>query len=180
MVRGYGEGSSACDDPADVPWLTVSPTGATTAPGASRNVSVGFDSTGLALGTYSAVLCVTDLVAAQTLAVAADLGLDVPGEVSVIGFDDVAVFLWRAGQRVTALRAIRAGRPDGTADRKMRYATGQESAGEWKDGMLAKPAPTSTPGAPSPAPDAAPPADGAPTAQPAPSSVPTSGIPATD
>ena len=59
MVRGYGEGSSACDDPADVPWLTVSPTGATTAPGASRNVSVGFDSTGLALGTYSAVLCVT-------------------------------------------------------------------------------------------------------------------------
>jgi len=36
----------------------------------------------------TAVLCVTDLVAAQTLAVAADLGLDVPGELSVIGFDD--------------------------------------------------------------------------------------------
>ena len=36
----------------------------------------------------TAVLCVTDLVAAQTLAVAADLGLDVPGELSVVGFDD--------------------------------------------------------------------------------------------
>jgi DNA-binding LacI/PurR family transcriptional regulator len=36
----------------------------------------------------TAVLCVTDLVAAQTLAVAAELGLDVPGDLSVIGFDD--------------------------------------------------------------------------------------------
>ena len=36
----------------------------------------------------TAVLCVSDLVAAQTVAAAADLGLDVPGELSVIGFDD--------------------------------------------------------------------------------------------
>ncbi|MFT3860378.1 LacI family DNA-binding transcriptional regulator [Micropruina sp.] len=36
----------------------------------------------------TAVLCVSDLVAAQTLAVASDLGLDVPGEMSVVGFDD--------------------------------------------------------------------------------------------
>lgn len=36
----------------------------------------------------TAVLCLTDLVAAQVLAVAADLGLSVPGELSVIGFDD--------------------------------------------------------------------------------------------
>ncbi|MFZ2358384.1 MAG: S8 family serine peptidase [Anaerolineae bacterium] len=59
MVRGYGEGAAACDTPADVPWLTVAPTGGTTNAGGSSNVNVGFNSTGLAVGTYNAVLCVT-------------------------------------------------------------------------------------------------------------------------
>ena len=59
MVRGYGESAAACDTPADVPWLSVTPTGGTTNAGASTNVTVGFDSTGLANGTYNAVLCVT-------------------------------------------------------------------------------------------------------------------------
>ncbi|HSN76684.1 MAG TPA: S8 family serine peptidase, partial [Anaerolineae bacterium] len=59
MVRGYGEGAAACDNPADVPWLTVAPTGGTTPAGGSTGVTVGFDSTGLAVGAYNAVLCVT-------------------------------------------------------------------------------------------------------------------------
>lgn len=36
----------------------------------------------------TAVLCVSDLVAAEVLAAAGELGLDVPGELSVVGFDD--------------------------------------------------------------------------------------------
>ncbi|MFT4295425.1 MAG: LacI family DNA-binding transcriptional regulator [Micropruina sp.] len=36
----------------------------------------------------TAVLCVSDLVAAQALAAAGDLGLRVPGDLSVVGFDD--------------------------------------------------------------------------------------------
>ncbi|HNS03001.1 MAG TPA: S8 family serine peptidase, partial [Anaerolineae bacterium] len=61
MVRGFGESSAvaACDNPADVPWLTVAPTGGTTNAGGSTNVTVGFNSTGLANGVYNAMLCVT-------------------------------------------------------------------------------------------------------------------------
>ena len=59
LVRGYGQGAAPCDNPADVPWLTVSPTGGTTAAGGSTPETVGFNSTGLAAGTYNALLCVT-------------------------------------------------------------------------------------------------------------------------
>jgi len=51
--------SLICANPADVPWLSVSPTSGTTAAGASTPVTVTFDSTGLAVGTYNANLCVT-------------------------------------------------------------------------------------------------------------------------
>ncbi|HRI56725.1 MAG TPA: hypothetical protein PK170_06480, partial [Anaerolineae bacterium] len=50
---------ASCDAPADVPWLTVAPTSGTTNAGGSSNVTVGFNSTGLANGVYNAVLCVT-------------------------------------------------------------------------------------------------------------------------
>ncbi|HQN40324.1 MAG TPA: hypothetical protein PLQ31_12455 [Thermoanaerobaculia bacterium] len=59
MVRGYGESEAPCTDLADVPWLSVNPVTGTTAPGASTPVAVTFDSTGLALGTYNANLCIT-------------------------------------------------------------------------------------------------------------------------
>ncbi len=59
MVRGYGEGTAVgCANPADVPWLTVSPTNGTTPAAGTSPVTVGFDSTGLALGAYEAILCV--------------------------------------------------------------------------------------------------------------------------
>ena len=48
-----------CDSPASVPWLSFTPANGTTAAGGSTNVTVGFDSTGLAAGTYNANLCVT-------------------------------------------------------------------------------------------------------------------------
>ncbi|MBE2198542.1 MAG: choice-of-anchor J domain-containing protein [Anaerolinea sp.] len=59
LVRGFGMANVACDSPADVPWLSASPTGGTTAAGGSSNVTVSFDSTGLALGDYTALLCIT-------------------------------------------------------------------------------------------------------------------------
>ncbi len=48
----------ACDMPADLPWLTVSPTNGTTAPGGSSNVTLTFDSTGLSGGPHTGNLCV--------------------------------------------------------------------------------------------------------------------------
>ena len=48
-----------CDSPTDIPWLSEAPTSGTTAPGASTPVQVTFDSTGLAVGTYNANLCIT-------------------------------------------------------------------------------------------------------------------------
>jgi len=49
---------AVCDNPTDVPWLSVSPDNGTTAPGDTSLVDVAFDSTGLGLGTYSANLCI--------------------------------------------------------------------------------------------------------------------------
>jgi hypothetical protein len=60
-VTGTTGGSepAVCDGPGDVPWLSVSPASGTTAAGESSDVTVSFDSTGLAVGEHVAVLCVT-------------------------------------------------------------------------------------------------------------------------
>lgn len=55
-LDAQGGGSGCVSD--DLPWLSVSPASGTTAPGASTNVTVTFDSTGLAAGTYSGKICV--------------------------------------------------------------------------------------------------------------------------
>lgn len=52
------EAASDCSVPSDVPWLSAAPTAGTTAAADSSNVAVTFDSTGLAIGVYTAVLCV--------------------------------------------------------------------------------------------------------------------------
>ena len=48
---------TSCDSPADVPWLSANPTAGTIAPSGNQVVTVGFDSTGIALGTYQATIC---------------------------------------------------------------------------------------------------------------------------
>ena len=50
--------SGPCATPADVPWLSESPTSGTTAPGGSDPVTVTMDATSLAAGTYNANVCV--------------------------------------------------------------------------------------------------------------------------
>jgi uncharacterized repeat protein (TIGR01451 family) len=52
-----GGGGGACD-PVDAPWLSVSPLVGTTPAGGSTDVTVTFDSTGLATGVYEATVCV--------------------------------------------------------------------------------------------------------------------------
>jgi hypothetical protein len=52
-------GPATCDAPDDIPWASVAPDNGTTAPGDTDTVTVTFDSTGLAAGTYNAALCVT-------------------------------------------------------------------------------------------------------------------------
>lgn len=46
-----------CELPGDIPWLSIDPTSGVTTEGTSTPVTVTFDSTGLALGTYSSTLC---------------------------------------------------------------------------------------------------------------------------
>jgi hypothetical protein len=49
---------TTCTSLSDVPWLSEVPTNGVTAPGGSTPVDVFFDSTGIAVGTYDANLCV--------------------------------------------------------------------------------------------------------------------------
>jgi hypothetical protein len=52
------EGQPAiCGNLVDVPWLSASPVAGTIAPAGSQPVTVTFDSTGIALGTYQATIC---------------------------------------------------------------------------------------------------------------------------
>ncbi|HSH05436.1 MAG TPA: zinc-dependent metalloprotease family protein [Anaerolineae bacterium] len=48
-----------CLSPADIGWISTSPASSTTAAGATSNVTVTFDSTGLGIGTYTGNLCLT-------------------------------------------------------------------------------------------------------------------------
>jgi subtilisin family serine protease len=57
-IEGMLADPHPCDTPTDIPWLSVSPTSGTTAAGESSEVTVTFDATGLAAGTYEAQLCV--------------------------------------------------------------------------------------------------------------------------
>jgi hypothetical protein len=52
------ERSQPCDEPSDVPWLSVSHGSGTTAAGGTSEVTVLVDSTGLAAGVHEAHLCV--------------------------------------------------------------------------------------------------------------------------
>lgn len=48
----------ACSTPSDIPWVSVSPANGVTTAGSSTPVNVTFNSTGLAVGTYTGNLCV--------------------------------------------------------------------------------------------------------------------------
>ncbi len=51
--------AGTCSTIEDIPWLSESPTGATTTGGTSTPVTVTFDATALTAGTYTAELCIT-------------------------------------------------------------------------------------------------------------------------
>jgi len=74
------EGSPAiCSSPSDIPWLSLSATSGTTAAGGTTGVTVTFDSTGLANGSYSGNLCVTSNDAVTPLVVVpVSLTVDTP------------------------------------------------------------------------------------------------------
>ncbi len=50
--------TEVCQVPNDIPWLTVSPTQGTTTGGNTTPVTLTYDSTALATGTYTATLCI--------------------------------------------------------------------------------------------------------------------------
>jgi len=62
MVVTLGDGGpppASCDNPSDVPWLSVAPATGSLAGGASADSTVTVDASTLAAGSYSANLCVT-------------------------------------------------------------------------------------------------------------------------
>jgi hypothetical protein len=60
IVEGTAGGSGGpCSAPSDIPWLSLSATAGSNTGGTNTDVTVTFDSTGLAVGTYTGNLCVT-------------------------------------------------------------------------------------------------------------------------
>ncbi|MBN8728889.1 MAG: hypothetical protein J0H15_14495, partial [Xanthomonadales bacterium] len=66
LIEGTaGGGTSGCSSVSDIPWLSLNPTAGSTAAGASTPVTVTFNSTGVAAGSYAARLCVSSNDAAN-------------------------------------------------------------------------------------------------------------------
>ncbi len=89
MIVTLDDGILPCTSIANVPWLEALPTSGTTTPGTSDDVTVGFDSTGLAPGSYHANLCVNSNDAAHAL-VPVPVTLDVitlPNDIFSDGFE---------------------------------------------------------------------------------------------
>lgn len=59
VTLGEGGGPVGCENPSDVPWLSVAPASGSLAGGASADSTVTVDASSLAAGNYSANLCVT-------------------------------------------------------------------------------------------------------------------------
>jgi hypothetical protein len=73
-----------CASPSDIPWLSEVPTSGTTPGGGSTDVTVTFDSNGLAQGTYTGNLCVNSNDPDEPLVV-------VPVTLDVVGAPDITV-----------------------------------------------------------------------------------------
>jgi len=76
-----------CTVPADVPWLSIDPAVGNVAAGESEDVSVTADATGLAVGDYSALVCVGTSDATRPL-IAVDVSLTVSGQDPDVIFAD--------------------------------------------------------------------------------------------
>jgi subtilisin family serine protease len=58
IIRGFGTGGSACLNPSNVPWLTVTPDAGTIAGGDFDEITVTVDMNGLGTGLFEARLCI--------------------------------------------------------------------------------------------------------------------------
>ncbi|MFC4819964.1 S8 family serine peptidase [Dokdonella ginsengisoli] len=87
VLRGHGVrgGAAVCTALADVPWLSATPESGTTAADGSSDVTVTFDSTGLAAGSYSANVCVNSNDTEQPV-------VAVPVTMTVTGGGDDVIF----------------------------------------------------------------------------------------
>ncbi|NCT66977.1 MAG: hypothetical protein GXC76_04940 [Rhodanobacteraceae bacterium] len=70
LIEGTaGGGAPACSNPSDIPWLSLSTTSGSNAGGTNTPVTVTFNATGVAAGSYSGKLCVNSNDAANPLVV---------------------------------------------------------------------------------------------------------------
>jgi hypothetical protein len=70
LIEGTaGGGAPACSNPSDIPWLSLSTTSGSNAGGTNTPVTVTFNATGVAAGSYSGRLCVNSNDAANPLVV---------------------------------------------------------------------------------------------------------------
>ena len=81
-----------CDDPQDVPWLAIDPLYGLVAGGSTLDAEVGVDSTGLAVGRYSANLCMASNDPATPLQVV-PVDLTVAADIPVLSATPSPIFV---------------------------------------------------------------------------------------
>jgi uncharacterized repeat protein (TIGR01451 family) len=92
VTQPGGTGPTGCDNPSTIPWLSVAPVSGSTPGGQTSNVTVSVNATGVAPGTYEALLCVNSNDAANPV-VEVPVGLEVtaPGNSVIISVTPTAM-----------------------------------------------------------------------------------------
>jgi uncharacterized repeat protein (TIGR01451 family) len=92
VTQPGGTGPTGCDNPSTIPWLSVAPVSGSTPGGQTSNVTVSVNATGVAPGTYEALLCVNSNDAANPV-VEVPVGLEVtaPGNSVIISVNPTAM-----------------------------------------------------------------------------------------
>jgi 5-hydroxyisourate hydrolase-like protein (transthyretin family) len=91
VTAGAQEPPTGCDDPHSIPWLDVSPDSGSTAEGQTDDVTVSVNTSGVAAGDYSALLCLDSDDSAGNAHIEIPVSLHVAEPTPVLAVDPLSI-----------------------------------------------------------------------------------------